>query len=271
MKKMITLALVIGFALSAAAQAGVILIVTDDGYKNSRSGSGTENDFASFLTGLGHTVFTSSGGQYKENNEGSAGVASFAATNMVDLIIVSRDTNSGAYDEGNNGAGWNAINVPLILMGPHLSRSSRWKWVNNTSAVTDPAETISIVAPGDPFVVGRTDSYTIAGAEVTSNGALGAGSNGTLIATAPTDRALIVRWDAGTEFYDGSGQFAGATRVLLGGIPYHEDHGGIPMTFDHYSANGKAIIAQTVNATIPEPMTIALLGFGGLALLRKKR
>jgi hypothetical protein len=269
MKKTIALALVLGLALSAAAQAGVILIVTDDGYKNSRSGPGTDADFASFLTGLGHTVHTSTPGQYKEGNEGSAGAASFAAANMVDLIIVSRDTNSGAYDEGNNGAGWNAIDVPLILMGPHISRSSRWKWLDTTSATTQLVEDIKIVEPGDPFVAGLTESYT-SGGYVTYNGTPD-GGNGTVIATTQDDNMLLVRWDAGTEFYAGSGQTAGATRVLLGGIPYHEDHGGGPMTFGHYTDNGKDIIAQVVYNTIPEPMTIALLGFGGLALIRKKR
>jgi len=273
MKRMIALALVIGLAFSVGAQAGVILIVSDDTYTHTRSGTGVEADFASFLTGLGHTVHTSGPGQYKEGNDGSAGAATFVADNMVDLVIVSRTTNSGAYDEGNNGTGWNAIDVPLILMGPHLSRNSRWKWVDNGSANTDPVETIKIVEAGDPFVTGLTDSYTVAGAKVTSNGALGAGTNGTLIATTQTDRALIVRWDAGTEFYAGSGQTPIATRVLLGGIPCHETHPnpGVEQTFDHYSDNGKALIAQVVAVTIPEPMTIALLGFGGLALLRKKR
>jgi hypothetical protein len=268
MKRMIILALVIGFALSSASQAGVILLVSDDTYAHSRSGTGSEADFAAFLTGLGHTVHTSGPGQYKESNEGAAGAAVFAASNLVDLVIVSRSTNSGAY---NNGAGWNGIDVPLILMGPHLSRSSRWKWVDNGSANTDPQATISIVAPADPFVVGLGDSYTAADGRATTNGALGAGTNGTAIANALDGRALLARWEAGTEFYAGSGQIPSATRVLLGGIPIHEDHGSIPMTFDHYTDNGKAIIAQTVNTLIPEPTTIALLGFGGLAMLRRKR
>ena len=84
----------------------------------------------------------------------------------------------------------------------------------------------------------------------------------------------MVKWAPGTEFYTGSGQTPGAQRVLLGGIPYHEDHGPdpkVPMTFGHYTANGQAIIAQTVENMIPEPMSIMLLGLGGLALRRRRR
>ena len=270
MKRMIALALVIGLAFSAAAQAGVILIVSDDAYTHTRSGTGAEADFASFLTGLGHTVHTSGPGQYNEGNEGSGGVADFVADNMVDLVIVSRATNSGAYDEGNNGTNWNGIDVPLLLMGPHLSRSSRWKWLDTGNTTQAPVETLTITESSDPFVVGLGTAYSTADGTVTYNGTTD-GGNGTVIATTTDDMMMLVRWDAGTEFYDGSGQTAGAMRVLLGGIPYHETHSDVEQTFDHYTDNGKAIIAQVVNTMIPEPMTIALLGFGGLALLRKKR
>lgn len=266
MKRMIALAFVIGLAFSVAAQAGVVLIVSDDTYAHTRSGTGVESDFASYLTGLGHTVHTSAPEQYRSGNEGAAGAAQFVADNMVDLVIVSRVTNSGDY----NQTAWNDIDAPLLLMGPHLSRSSRWKWLETTNVTQTAVETLNILAPGDPFVSGLGDAYSTSDATVSYNG-IADGGNGTVIATAGDGSIMLAKWDAGTEFYDGSGQSAAAMRVLLGGIPYHETHNDVEQTFDHFTENGKAIIGQVVNTMIPEPATIALLGFGGLSLLRKKR
>jgi len=265
MNRLLAFALLLGLALGSFAQAGTILVVSDNGLKSPRSGT-SEDDFAAFLSNLGHTVYVSDPQQYREANEGAAGAAAFVADNAVDLVIVSRDTDSGQYK---NATGWNTISKPLLLMSPYLSRRSRWKWLDTTSAKNDQIDDMKIVAPSDPFVAGLTGSYT-SGGYVSYNGTTDPG-NGTLIGTTPDDMMWLVKWDAGTEFYAGSGQTAGALRVLLGGIPYHETHDDIDMTFDHYSENGKAIIAQVVNTMIPEPATIALLGLGGLAVFRRKR
>jgi len=284
MKALLNATLVLGL-VAGSVQAGTILIVSDDQWKNSRAPGGAneppagalpEDDLVAFLQGLGHTVHRSTPKQYREGNEGSAGVQAFmdGIADPNKMVIVSRVTDSGQYDEGNNGVGWNAIDVPLLLMGPHLARSSRWKWLSSTSIHDGAVENLAAFPdPNHPFVAGRTTNMTLpvgTGRTLTRVATPNSG-NGTVVATIPDGNVAIVEWAQGTEYYGGSGQTAGAWRVLFTGLRYHEDV-GTPVVFDDFSANGQAILAQTVNTMIPEPATLALLAAGVVAtLIRRKK
>jgi hypothetical protein len=100
--------------------------------------------------------------------------------------------------------------------------------------------------------------------------------NGNVIATFGGD-AAIIEWDAGEEFYAGSGHFATAKRVMFPGLRYHESvtlatTPGDPVEFEDFSENGKAILGQTINAlVVPEPGTLSVLAIGITTLLRRRR
>jgi hypothetical protein len=269
----------------ATADAGNILLVSDNGWSNTRAGlnpgpPNPEDEFVSFLTGMGHNVVISTGvnatAQFRPAPPTAAQLGPGGLfPGSVDLIIVSRVTSSGDY--ASNAAettAWNSITTPLLLMGPHLARSSRWLWLNST--VIDEADVTDLVfdAPAHPFVNGLATDILFpvrpTGQSLTRVGTADAG-NGTKIAHTPDGDVAIVEWAAGTEFYAGSGQIAGGRRVLFPGLRYHETAAvntdpANEVSFSHFSDNGKAMLEQTINVMIPEPSSIVLLIVAGVGL-----
>jgi hypothetical protein len=142
--------------------------------------------------------------------------------NAADLVIVSRNTDSGSYDDGDEIAQWNSVTSPLILMSSHISRSSRWKWLN-TDTINSAVPLMKPMDPAAPAFAGVTldaDGLVdaiVAGLDSSLMGIADAG-NGTVLATrADTDELWIAQWDAGVEFYTGAGQIAGGPRVFFTG------------------------------------------------------
>ena len=232
-----------------------ILLVSDNAYAGSRAGTGDpEAAMQSFLEELGYEVIRATGeggsAQFKSGNEGAAGAQAIIASQGVSLVIVSRVTNSGDY---NDPAGWNSIEVPVFLVSPYLTRSSRWLWVNSGDVNQDALTDLVFVEPAHPFVAGlNTDIFTTA-TSFSRNPVSDAG-NGTVIATTAEGHIAIVEWQAGVEFYPNSGQVPAGRRVHMGGLRYHEDDGnGDPIFFDAYSENGLAILAQIIRNLAPLP------------------
>ena len=85
---------------------------------------------------------------------------------------------------------------------------------------------------------------------------------------------VLVDIPAGTDFDAHNGtvdqySVAGARRVYMGHWTYD---GSADWSWNtDISADYQALFSQVVAQTIPEPATIALLGLGGFALLRKRR
>ncbi len=89
---------------------------------------GAAGDFESWQTileGAGHTAENMTGMNNLDQGK-------IDAMNAADLVIVSRDTNSGGYDDGEELAQWNGLTVPLMQCSSYLVRSNRWRWVDNT-------------------------------------------------------------------------------------------------------------------------------------------
>lgn len=289
-----SLALVaVSLGLCGSAQGANILLVSDQAHstsgENPRTGN-PETDFINFLQGLGHNVTlpTGSGGssQFRNANGGFAAAQAAITANNIDLVIISRVTDSGSYSETNdspvgvNRTGWNSITTPVLMMAPHLARNTRWRWLNSGDIQeTFQTDFNAFPDPNHPFVSGAgTSLLDSATGSVTRVGNASPG-NATVIATLPDsgdsdalEDLAILRWDAGEEFYTGAGQIAGGPRVLFPGIRYHENlSASDPIEFDDLSDNGKLILAQTINTLIPEPGALSLLAIAGMAMLRRSR
>ncbi len=148
-------------------------------------------------------------------------------------------------------------------------------WFNSTSLDEGDVTDLVFAEPNHPFVDGRGTEIFNPASSLSRLGVTDAG-NGTVIATTPDGDVAIAQWDAGTAFYSGGPTPAG-DRVFFAGHRYHETGGGgtIPYTFDDFTDNGKALLAQTITSfvPVPEPSVISLwvLGLGGLAWAVRRR
>jgi len=77
-----------------------------------------------FLQSEGHVVTT---------GDFIGGAPSTNELATINVVLVSRATNSGNYDEGVEPLAWNSLDVPIIMMAPHLMRANRWGWVDGSA------------------------------------------------------------------------------------------------------------------------------------------
>ena len=148
--------------------------------------------------------------------------------NSADLVIVSRDSNSGEYDDSEEEiqAWTEGVTVPMLILTPFHMRNSRWRMVD-TGGQVDAFDNMEVVEPTHPIFEG----VALDGAnevEIWDGGELGDGDNlditdaldvgnGQLLAMeAGTEFPWIILWEKGTEFYDGSDTIAGNTRLFFG-------------------------------------------------------
>jgi hypothetical protein len=168
-------------------------------YDDNGDGASDDLEWVDILEAEGYAVDNSE--SYVELDD-----AKIAALNAADLIIVSRNSNSGDYDDGDEPVQWNAITTPIILSSTHIVRSSRWKWVDSTSilnlapAVMELADGTAVAAMDE--AVGRSSFI---------DAVVG---NGTVLATGD-GLPWIFEFEAGVEYYDGAGQFAGGPRMFF--------------------------------------------------------
>ncbi len=186
-----------------------IIIVTND--------PGTEASYTPFLKNLLGNDITVEALKDKYIDPLSAGAkADLSAAN---LVIVSRKTSSGKFVADIKF--WNSLAVPVLLHSSFLIGADRWRWLPGSTGNMDIAA-VGVVAASDPVFDGVTItnnqvqicSTPLAGLDLSDQDSVG---NGTKIATpAGSNRVLIARWAAGTEYYPGSGQVAGGPRLFFG-------------------------------------------------------
>ncbi|UCG49385.1 MAG: hypothetical protein JSU94_06300 [Phycisphaerales bacterium] len=176
------------------------------------TGGPRDKTWTDLLEANGYMVdlsFANAEGQILDNDK-------IAALNAADLVIVSRNTNSGSYDDGDEVSQWNSIETPTMLLVAHLMRSSHWRWLETTSTANT-TTSMRAVLPGHPIFAGVGLDANNDVAVVTSTTSVGAHTdpgNGTLIGQrADNGGVWIVTWEAGQEFYGGSGQIAGGPRM----------------------------------------------------------
>jgi hypothetical protein len=215
-RKLISSVLVLAFFLASSSHAATIIWVSDN--KNPAGGVPADQGWVDLLEANGYTVDLSF-----RNTEGrSLGDAKMAALNAADLIVVSRDTNSGDYDDDDEPTLWNSVTTPIILQAAHLYRSSRWRWIDSTSTSNTEANMLAVLAD-HPIFAGVTldasnEVSVINISTSVGNDNLSPDNNYTLIATrsdSDADGVWIAEWDTAVEFYPGSGQFAGGPRMYF--------------------------------------------------------
>jgi len=186
-----------------------IIIVTND--------PASETSYTPFLKNLlGNDITVEA---LKDKYVDPLSAAAKADLNAADLIIVSRRTSSGKFVADIKF--WNGLAAPVLLHSSFLIGDDRWRWMPNGTENVDIAR-VGVVDGTDPVFNGVTItdgqvqicSTLIAGLDVSNQDSTG---NGTKIATpAGSNRVLIARWGAGTEYYPGSGHIAGGPRVFFG-------------------------------------------------------
>ena len=203
-------------------------------YDDNGDGAPDDQEWVDILTAAGHTVDYNPG--WLELDD-----AQVATLNAADLVIVSRNSNSGDYDDGDEVALWNSVTTPIINSSTHIVRSSRWKWVDSTTILSlTPAMVLAdgTEIPGINAEVGPA-SFIDAAA-----------GNGTVLATGD-GLPFIIEWEAGVEFYDGAGQTAGGPRVFFVAGTQEDAAAGIGRGEMNLSPEALAVFMDTVNKLLP--------------------
>ncbi|MFH1718332.1 MAG: hypothetical protein ABIF19_13345, partial [Planctomycetota bacterium] len=201
-------ALVLGLAHSGWGTTKVVIVTNNPG---------DEADYTPFLKSILNYDVTVEVEDDKYIDPLDA--AAKADLNAADLIIVSRRTSSGNFDAEIEF--WNGLKTPVLLHSAFLIGDSRWRWMPGGNENVDLTH-VSVFDQKDPILDGVTVtdgqveifSTLVAGLDVSNQGSAG---NGTKIATpAGRDMVMIARWEAGAEYYPGSGQIAGGPRIFFG-------------------------------------------------------
>ena len=227
------LGVMLAVALTACPAQGAAIIWVTDNTDASSAPSPDDIGFRNMLVANGHTVDRRTGAPWR-----ALSTAEKNDLNNADLVIVSRDADSGQYDDSGELAAWNGVTSPMMLLNQYFVRSSRWKWLNNggTSGTGDGIVEVPAAATGhDIFQNVTLDGNNRVDIATSSTPAAGTANvgNGQSLAFDPdnSNRAAIVYWDKGTEYYSGSGQTAGDKRMFFGaGLDGNNPKGGYNLT-----------------------------------------
>ena len=243
-KKISLLTIMLGFCLISSSQAANIIWVTETG---DTDGDGIQDDlgFTDLLAAQGYTI------DARYDYWMTLDETKIKALNAADLIIISRRTNSANYDESGEPEEWNSLKTPMILLNAYLTRSSRWQWINSTSYLNLPAPSMEVLVPEHPIFrgvaldanneVAATDE-TIGTGQTSFMGTTDLGSGKALAIT--FGNTWIAEWEAGVEFYTGSGQTPGGHRLLLCGGT--QQAGATPQGAYNFTEQGEKIFLNAI-------------------------
>jgi hypothetical protein len=214
---------------------GASIIWVSGFYDDNGDGAPDDQEWVDLLRAAGYVVDYNPG--WLELDE-----AQVATLNAADLVILSRNSNSGDYaTDDTEVALWNSVTTPIINSSTHIVRSSRWKWVDSTTILSlNPAMVLA-------------DGTEIPGinAEVGSSSFMDtAAGNGTVLATGD-GLPFIIEWEAGVEFYDGAGQTAGGPRVFFTAGTQEDAATGVGRGEMNLSPEALAVFMDTVKKLLP--------------------
>jgi hypothetical protein len=262
-KRLISLVLALAFCIALPVSA-VDIIWVSDGYDDKADGVSDDLPWVDMLTAQGYNVdyqIVAIGNGYWRTLDD----AKIAALNAADLVIVSRNSDSGQY--ATNAAEvtqWGSVTAPLILMSTHIARSSRWK-VLNTTTINSAVPVMQAVDAGHPIFAGVAldasgQVQAMTGGSSSFPGIANAG-NGTVIATrADTGDIWIATWPAGVEYYAGAAVTTGGPRMFFVGgtqeVAATATAPAIGRGENNLTAEGEKIFLNAVAmyAPLPEPV-----------------
>jgi len=204
------------------------IIVVTDGRDWNQDGLRDDHDLEDFLVSEGYIVDVR---PYYWRELDSGKIAELKAA---DLIVVSRTADSQYYDDGDEPTQWNSLPVPLLQMSAYFTRNVRWEWVNSDVTTNDTAVSdLDAIEPNHPIFrnvpllalpstpqAGQTNVVPMidlkVGSGITSFTGTASMGHGRLLAKPlGLNMGWIAEWEAGVEFYEGAGQYAGAKRLLF--------------------------------------------------------
>jgi len=120
--------LALALGLGSLVDGATIVWVSDN--KTPANTVPADQAWVDLLTAQGYTVNL----DFRAQQGRSLSTAEVDVLNAADLIIISRDINSGDYSS--NAAEvtqWNGITTPILVQIAHFAQNNRWKWMNNGS------------------------------------------------------------------------------------------------------------------------------------------
>ena len=253
--------------LLSPSQSATITLVTGDVAR--------EAPLIAHLEAQGHSVVTGAFGALDTT------ASDVTALNSADLVIISRNTNSGDYaSNATEVAIWDGLATPVLLGNAYISRNNRWSMVNTAAIQVDygfdlsaPTGTTTV----HPFFTGMTpntiadpaisglDKYSFSVSSDIPDGGTVMGDGMTIAVrnNASFQNVIVATWAAGE--MTGSGNVLGDDRFFY----------AMPEDFANFDANGVRLLDNIVNtalgAPVPEPGTLALVIPAALGFLRRRR
>ena len=152
----------------------------------------------------------------------AAGQDTIDMLNAADLIIHGRSPNSGTTDSPDKEV-WNALTAPMIVNSQWVARSSRMNMFKSTSAYhQDEAPAVAYAAVLDPAdaifngltLEGDSVGWCLPPHDFLENN--DSATNGTILAVYNETSPLVVRFDAGVEYYPGAVDMPAGPRTYWG-------------------------------------------------------
>jgi hypothetical protein len=228
-RRVVLLSLLTVMALGAAAQAANIIWVSDN--KGFVAPDGTaDKGWITLLRAQGHNVIYKNEFEFVDGTQywRTLDPNKIAELNAADLIVLSRNGDSGSYSNVTAATGysepnmWNGVTTPLISLNAHMSRTGKWGWFASTTTVKFKEGKLKVVDPNSPVFAGVTidpngmvDALNPQWYIDWVGGAMDAG-NGKVLATKASDGLVsIATWEAGQKFFEAGTKVAGGPRMLF--------------------------------------------------------
>ncbi len=217
-KRSLLITLLLVSFLAMPLMADIVFLMRPDKI-DEHTAENADQPFVDKLEDAGYTVTT-----WYSTNIAEESASTIAMLNEADLIIVGRGGSSGVYG-GDNKDVYNGLSAPIMALHGWTARNNRMNWFDSRSIahvgdgvtpdslmaiVLDAADAAfaGVTIPADNIIPWHTNEYDVLTTEA---------GNATVLATTDTaaNQVLFARFESGTEFYEGAGDYPSAPRTYL--------------------------------------------------------